>query len=488
VLTFGAAELAAAAKAARDHPERVVQVILMPRTDPQPLARATASSGSSAYRQSLQGVMASAIGRSGLSERLLWQYLRRAVDPLTILKNNYETGRLPLLTIPEETADLDEAEAALARLSKGAHLIIFFGTGGSGLGGQTLAQMAGWNIPGGGDAYQRQRPRTRFLDNLDGDTLSGALSDLDFAKTRFVVTSKSGGTTETLAQAIVAIQAVREAGLEAKIPDLFLGITEPAKKNTKNGLRELFDSLSIPMLEHHTGIGGRFSCLTNVGLMPAMARGLDARAIRAGAREVINDMIAAKEPKHFAPALGAAVAVALAKEKGIHNVVMMPYADRLGRLGDWFVQLWAESLGKNGQGTSPIACLGPLDQHSQLQLFMDGPREHYITVLRIGTKGSGPKIDARLAKAAGVGFMGGRHVGDVVAAQAQAITEALAQARRPVRTLDVETLNEHSIGALLMHLMIETILAGRMMGIDPFDQPAVELAKVLTRQHLGGKA
>lgn len=458
----------------------------MPRNDQQQTVLGTEAPP--AYRQSLDGVMASAIGRNGLSERLVWQYLRRAVDPLAILKNNYETGRVPLLTIPEETADIDEAQAALARLSKGARLIIFFGTGGSGLGGQTLAQIAGWNIPGGGDAYQRQRPRTRFLDNLDGATLTGALSDLDFARTRFVVTSKSGGTTETLAQVVCAIQAVREAGLADRIPALFLGITEPAKKGKKNGLRDLFESLSIPMLDHHSGIGGRFSCLTNVGLLPAMARGLDARAIRAGAREVVTAMMAAKEPRHFAPAVGAAVALALAREKGIRNLVMMPYADRLGRLGHWFVQLWAESLGKEGQGTSPIACLGPLDQHSQLQLFMDGPREHYITVVRVTTKGSGPKLDARLAAAAGAGYMGGRHVGDVVAAQAQAITEALAEARRPVRTFDLETLDERSVGALLMHLMIETILAGRMMGIDPFDQPAVELAKVLTRRHLGGKA
>lgn len=458
----------------------------MPRNDEQRTVH-NAEASTPAYRQLLDGVMAGAIGRYGLSERLLWQYLRRAVDPLTILKNNYETGRLPLLTIPEETADIDEAEAALARLSKGARLIVFFGTGGSGLGGQTLAQFAGWNIPGGGDAYQRQRPRTRFFDNLDGATLSGALSDLDFARTRFVVTSKSGGTTETLAQAIATIQAVRKAGLADRIPDLFLGITEPAKKGRKNGLRDLFESLSIPMLEHHTGIGGRFSCLTNVGLMPAMARGLDARAIRAGAREVIEAMMAAKEPKHFAPALGAAVALALTKEKGIRNVVMMPYADRLGRMAHWFVQLWAESLGKSGHGTSAIACLGPLDQHSQLQLFMDGPREHYITVVRTGTSGTGPKLDAKLAGIAGAGFMAGRHVGDVVAAQAHAITQALAEARRPVRTFELETLSERSIGALLMHLMIETILVGRMMGIDPFDQPAVELAKVLTRRHLGGK-
>jgi glucose-6-phosphate isomerase len=163
---------------------------------------------------------------------------------------------------------------------------------------------------------------------------------------------------------------------------------------------------------------------------------------------------------------------------------MMPYADRLSRLSAWFVQLWAESLGKNGEGTSPVAAIGPLDQHSQLQLYMDGPREHYITVLRAATSGTGPKLDAELAVAAGAGFMGGRTIGDIVSAEAHAVPEALRQAGRPVRTLDIAKLDEKTLGSLLMHFMIETILAGRLLGVDPFDQPAVELAKVLTKERL----
>ncbi|MCB1522016.1 MAG: glucose-6-phosphate isomerase [Hyphomicrobiaceae bacterium] len=441
-----------------------------------------------AYEQSIDGVREEAIGRHGLSPRLLDRYLTRLRDPLAILKDNYRTGRLPILTLPEETADIDDAAAALAQLSEGAQLILFFGTGGSGLGGQTLAQVAGWNIPGGASDRQLGRPRTRFYANLDGDTLESGLEGLDLARTRFVVTSKSGGTVETLAQAMVALRAVREAGLADQIPRLFLGITEPAQPGKTNGLRELFQSLSIPLLEHHTGIGGRFSCLTNVGLIPAMARSLDPYAIRRGAREVVEALMAAKTPGEFAPAVGAAVAVALAKEKGVRTLVMMPYADRLGQMADWFVQLWAESLGKNGEGTSPIPCLGPLDQHSQLQLFMDGPREHYITIVRVSTAGRGPVIDADLARSAHLDFLAGRSVGDVVAAQAEALPEALAKAGRPVRTIDLPGLDERSIGALLMHFMIETILAGRMLGIDPFDQPAVELAKVLTRARLAAKA
>src|SRR5262249_36097312 len=159
-----------------------------------------------------------------------------------------------------------------------------------------------------------------------------------------------------------------------------------------------FAKFGIPMLEHHTGIGGRFSCLTNVGLIPAMARGLDARAIRAGAKSVIDSLMAVKSPTDFAPAVGAATAVAPSKAKDISTLVMMPYADRLGRLSAWFVQLWAESLGKGGEGTTPVGALGPLDQHSQLQLFMDGPRDHYLTILRVATEGVGPKIDPELAR------------------------------------------------------------------------------------------
>ncbi len=440
------------------------------------------------YRQSISGCLDSAIGPHGLSGAVLAAWLKRVEPHLDALRRDYHERRLPLLRIAEETADLADAAAALAKLSEGAKTVVFFGTGGSSLGGQTLAQLAGWNIPGGATIAQRKRPRTRFYDNLDGATLAGALANLDLATSRFIVTSKSGGTVETLAQTIVTLSAVKAAGLEAQIPLMFLGITETDRPGKSNGLRALFAKLGVPMLEHHAGIGGRFSCLTNVGLMPAIARGLDGHAARAGACAVIDDMLAAKSAADFAPAVGAATAIALSKEKGIRTLVMLPYADRLGRLSAWFVQLWAESLGKNGEGTSPIAAIGPLDQHSQLQLYMDGPREHYVTVLRVATDGKGPKVDLALAKAAGADFMGGRTIGDIVSAQAHAVPEALGRAGRPVRTLDIARLDEKALGSLLMHFMIETILAGRLLGVDPFDQPAVELAKILTKERLANGA
>jgi glucose-6-phosphate isomerase len=440
--------------------------------------------GAAPYSHSIAGCLDGAIGKHGLSQDELTLWIERLAPALDALQGDYRERRLPLLRIAEDEADIVAAEAALARLSVDARAIIFFGTGGSGLGGQTLAQLGGWNIPGLADEAQRNRPRTRFYDNLDPVTLESALGTFELATARFIVTSKSGGTPETLAQALAALSAVRAAGLEARIPELFLGITEPRVAGKANGLRDLFEELGIPVLEHDPGIGGRFSVLTNVGLLPALARGLDARAVRAGARSVVDAMMSVDSPLAFPPAVGAAAAVTLARERGIRTHVMMPYTDRLGRFSHWFVQLWAESLGKDGQGTAPIACVGPLDQHSQLQLFMDGPREHLISIVRLPSTGLGPKLPADLAVKAGVGFLAGKTVGDLVAAQTHAVPEALGRAGRPVRTFDLDRLDEASLGALMMHCMLETILAARLMGVDPFDQPAVELAKVITRERV----
>jgi glucose-6-phosphate isomerase len=436
------------------------------------------------FAHSIAGCLASAIGEHGLTEAELASWFGKLAAPLAELKESYHRRSLPLLRIAEETADLETAETAYHKLVTGARAIVFFGIGGSSLGGQALAQLGGWSIPGTADEAQKGRPRTRFYDNLDAHTLGAAIAAFDLASARFVVISKSGGTPETLVQALAALAAVKERGLEQRIPELFLGITEPAREGKSNGLRRLFEAHGIPLLDHHTGIGGRFSALTNVGLLPAMARGINVRALRAGARSVVEAMLAAAAPQDCAPAVGAAVAVAMARERGVRAQVMMPYSDRLNRFSHWFVQLWAESLGKHGQGTTPLACLGPVDQHSQLQLFMDGPREHLITIVRAPTLGQGPRLSTDLARLAGLDYLGGKSVGDLIAAQAAAVPEALSRAGRPVRSFDLDRLDEASLGALMMHLMLETILAGRLLGVDPFDQPAVELAKVLTRERV----
>jgi glucose-6-phosphate isomerase len=434
--------------------------------------------------QSVEGCLEAKIGKAGLSRPALDRTLARLQPRLASLREDYASGALPLLRVPEWRDDIEAAREALATLTKDARTLVFFGTGGSSLGGQTLAQLGGWGIPGDdGNGGQRDRPRTRFYDNLDPRTLERALSSLDLATTRFVVISKSGNTPETLVQTIAAIEAVRAAGLANRIPALFLGLTEPPSKAT-NGLRDLCETLSIPTLPHDPNIGGRFSGLTNVGLLPALARGLDVEALRDGAGSVVKALLDARAPQDFAPAVGAAVAIGLAKERGIKVSVMLPYSDCLSRFAAWYVQLWGESLGKNGEGTTPVAALGPVDQHSQLQLYLDGAPQHFITVVRENCAGNGPRVSADLAKIAHAEYLSGHAAGDLVAAQQKAIPEALLAAGRPVRTIDLERLDERAFGALLMHFMLETILAGHLLGVDPFDQPAVESGKIITRRYL----
>jgi glucose-6-phosphate isomerase len=435
--------------------------------------------------QSVEGCLEASIGSSGLSLPTLDRYLDRLQPGLDRLREGHATDALPLLRVPEWRDDIIAARAALAALTKNAKTLVFFGTGGSSLGGQTLAQLGGWGIPGDdGNGGQRDRPRTRFYDNLDARTLERALGSLDLAKTRFVVNSKSGNTPETLIQTIAAIEAVRAAGLGKRIPEFFLGLTEP-RSNATNGLLDLCESLSIPTLPHDPTIGGRYAALTNLGLLPALARGLDVRALRDGAHAVVQALLAASAPMDFAPAVGAAVAVGLAKERGVKVSVMLPYSDRLSRFAAWYVQLWGESLGKQGEGTTPVAALGPVDQHSQLQLYLDGSPQHLITVVRDTCAGRGPRVMRDLAKIAHVEYLAGHAAGDLVAAQQKAIPEALIAARRPVRTIDLERLDERALGGLMMHFMLETILAGQLLGVDPFDQPAVESGKVITRRYLG---
>ncbi len=437
--------------------------------------------------QSVAGCLESGIGAAGLPQASLEANLAKLEPRLASLRQAYADATLPVLRVPEWRDDIAPAREALTRLTHGARTLVFFGTGGSSLGGQTLAQLGGWGIPGDDKHGSETRPRTRFYDNLDARTLELALSGLDLKSTRFVVISKSGGTPETLVQITAAIEAVRQADLADRIPELFLAVTEPKARGATNGLRALCEHFGIPTLDHDPNIGGRFSALTNVGLLPALARGLDVEALRAGARSVVEAMLAAKRAGDFAPALGAAVAIGLAKDRGVRATVMLPYADRLSRFAAWYVQLWGESLGKNGEGTTPVAALGPVDQHSQLQLYLDGAPQHLITVVRENCAGRGPRVAPDLAKLVGADYLAGHAAGDLVAAQQRAIPEALMAQGRPVRTIDLEVLDEAALGALMMHFMLETILAAHLLGVDPFDQPAVESGKMLTRRYLAGE-
>jgi len=208
---------------------------------------------------------------------------------------------------------------------------------------------------------------------------------------------------------------------------------------------------------------------------------------RKGAAIALSSVLAGNSPAEVPAALGAALNIALGAQ-GKTIAVLMAYADRLERFSHWYVQLWAESLGKDGKGTTPLGALGPVDQHSQLQLFIAGPRDKLFTVITAPAPGTGPRFDAEQAKIAGEGELAGKTIGDLVAAQGRATADTLARNGCPVRTMHLDRLDETSLGALLMHFMLETIIAAHLLGVDAFDQPAVEEGKVLAKQYLAGKS
>lgn len=400
--------------------------------------------------------------------------MRAALEPhLTALRESARAGGQPLYEIARRRDDLDAAREVVRHLLNNTSDLCILGTGGSSLGAQAVAQLKGWRTPGVGDRIGDVR--LHFFDNLDGATWSGALARLDLKTTRFLVVSKSGGTGETLMQALSAAEALSAAGGGKYLKHHFAVLTEP----TDNPARRFAMEIGAPTLDHPLDIGGRYAVLSLVGMLPALLFGLDPARIRAGAEAVWNEILTGES----AVADGAALAIAAA-EAGYGELVLMPYGDRFERFGAWWRQLWAESVGKEGKGQAASAALGPVDQHSQLQLYLDGPNVRAFTVLSAAPEASGPRPDAAFAERIGAGYLGGHALGDLVAAQTRATAETLARRGRPVRVMKVDRLDEYALGGLFMHFMLETILAARLMGVDPLDQPAVEEGKRLARAYL----
>ncbi len=373
---------------------------------------------------------------------------------------------LEILSIPRRRDDLDAARAVAAALAENTSEVAVLGIGGSSLGGQALKTAL--------EAHDRKGPRVSFHDNPDPFSWQEHLAHFDLKTTRFIVVSKSGGTAETLIQALTAADAIDKAGGGKYLKHHFVAITEPKD----SALRKFATDMGAPVLDHPTGIGGRYSVLTVVGLLPALLMGIDAQALRDGAAGTLASPAAAAE--------GAALHFALAQAGRLNETVLWAYADRLATFHGWWRQLWAESLGKDGKGSTPVGALGPVDQHSQLQLFRDGPGKSLYTLLSTDTKGQGLAAPRERAEALGLGYLAGKTMGDLVDAEVRATAETLARNGRPVRRIHLPRIDARGIGALIMHFMLETVVMGRLMGVDPFDQPGVEEGKVLAREYLAG--
>jgi glucose-6-phosphate isomerase len=411
-------------------------------------------------------------GKGAVNPKQYEQALARADEALGWLRKSRDDGSIELFSIPSRTDDVAKAKDAAAKLLENTTDIAVLGIGGSSLGGKALQALR----------PSKATPRLEFFDNPDPVSWSEALARFDLKTTRFVAISKSGGTAETLIQALTATEAIEKAGGGKYLKQHFVCITEPKK----SALKDFAESIGAPTLDHPLGVGGRYSVLTMVGIFPALLMGLDVAALRKGAGEVLTQALS-NDAKSVAAAQGAALHHALAGDDRMRETVLWAYADKLHTMGAWWRQLWAESLGKDGKGSTPVAALGPVDQHSQLQLFRDGPDRALFTILSTDTAGKGPVAPRERTEALGLGYLAGRAMGDLVAAEARATAETLSRNGRPVRQIHLPKVDEHGMGALMMHYMIETMIMGRLMGVDPFDQPGVEEGKVLAREYLQKK-
>ncbi len=426
------------------------------------------------YACNISRSLEATIGSGGLSQRGYEAALTRAARAASRLKDRHEAGDFVLTKLMGEREDITVMRGFADNLCKDTSDLIILGIGGSSLGAQTLAQLTGWGLPG--YLPREGHPRVHMPENLDALTFDRLLATCDLRTTRFLVISKSGSTAEPLSQMLAAMTAIKKAGGGKTMKHHFGVLTTPG---TQNPLSTVAEDRGFSVLPHGD-LGGRFGVLSNTGLLPALILGLDPVALREGAAQTISTTFS--DPT-APPITCAAVTVGLLEERGVGMSALTVYDDRLQRMGLWFRQLWGESLGKDGKGLTPLAGVGPVDQHSQLQLYLAGPNDKLHTIVTRDVAGEGQVPDPAFTKGS-LGAFAGKTMGDLLEVEQRATIETLAKNGRPVRELRLPELDEKNLGALLMHFMLETILVADLIRVNPYDQPAVEEGKDLARAYL----
>ncbi|WP_435347752.1 glucose-6-phosphate isomerase [Haloarchaeobius sp. HRN-SO-5] len=363
------------------------------------------------------------------------------------------------LELPE-TVDTAAIRNAVAPFDD-SEAVLTVGIGGSALGAATIADALDSDV----DAY--------FLDNVDPEHVRALLSDLPLAETTVNVVSRSGTTAETLANFLVVRDAMEREDVDWT-DRTFVTTGESGP------LRDLSDRHGLPSLPVPDGVPGRFSALSTVGLACAAIQGHDLDALVAGAADE-RDGLAGSLFDSPAYAYGA-VAYAL-DVRGASVNAMLPYAEALETYAEWFAQLWAESLGKDGLGQTPARALGATDQHSQLQLYRAGPRDKMVTFVRPREREDHavPTTDFEA-----LSYLGGTGLGELLDAEFEATEASLAAAGRPSVRVELDRVDERGLGELLYGMEAACVLAGELYGVDTFVQPAVEWGKNAARGLLGG--
>ncbi|NCP62884.1 MAG: glucose-6-phosphate isomerase [Alphaproteobacteria bacterium] len=396
-------------------------------------------------------------------------------EPLRAIREKFTQKAYPFFNVLGDELLLSQVEEKVQVLYKTFTHFVILGTGGSSLGAKTLCDLK--NNP-----FGAQKHHVHFLNNVDSHTIEQLLASLDLEQTCFIAVSKSGTTAETLCQTLCIMKALEVKGMDVK--KHFEILTE----NKDSPLTQLAETYLITPLDHHKGIGGRFSVFSNVGLLPAALAGINIRSLHNAAQSYVaefQESVNSNDMSH--PVLEGSLFAFQAMENAKPIAVMMPYVDRLASFSQWHAQLWAESLGKQGKGSTPVAALGTVDQHSQLQLYNDGPNDKTYTFLVEDSRQKGLVPNAYVYTDAKLSYLEDRTMGDLLYAEARATIDSLIKVGRPLRAVAFKILDEAVLGELLAHFMLETILTAELLTLDAFDQPGVEESKRLTRHYLSDK-
>ena len=360
--------------------------------------------------------------------------------------------------------------------------LVVFGIGGSALGPLAVQQAingAFWNEQ---KDLRGKYPRLYVADNIDPETIARLLGMVDFERTLFSVVSKSGATSETMSQFMIIKDLLEDKLGKEKAREMLVCTTSESEGNLiKIAKAEGYTTFFIP-----NGVGGRFSQLCPVGLLPAAFCGIDIQAMLAGAAYM--DELCKKDDVFQNPAYMYAILHYLAMEKGQNISVMMPYVDSLKFISDWYAQLWAESLGKKfdndgnivNVGPTPVKALGATDQHSQVQLYTEGPFDKVLVLMGVDAYKTDMGIPKIFGDMPSLGFLGGATLSELLVAEQKATEYALQKSGKPNMTITLPEVNEFTIGQVLYMFEVATAFCGELMNIDAFDQPGVEEGKNAT--------
>jgi len=365
------------------------------------------------------------------------------------------------LNLPDET-DPSVIREAVEPVAD-AEYVLTVGIGGSALGAKTVTA-----------ALADEPDRHVVLDNVDPEHVERTLSGLPLEDTVINVVSKSGTTAETLANFLVVREAYEERGVDwTELTVVTTGESGP--------LAELVAEHDLPRLPVPDGVPGRFAALSSVGLVPAAVLGIDIEGLLDGASAAADGLgpSLSDSPGY---AYGA-VCYALEEAGAVVNAVV-PYAERLEYFAEWFAQLWAESLGKEGRGQTPARALGATDQHSQLQLYRAGPRDKMVTVVRPQERTEVPIPESEHDS---LSYFAGADLGQLLDAEYDATVASLAEAGRPAVEIELDRLDAEGVGELLYAMEAATVLAGELSDVETFTQPAVEWGKRAARGLLSGE-